>query len=374
MSGDVFGNGMLLSRQIKLVAAFDHRHIFIDPTPDPEVSYHERKRLFETPRSTWADYRPESLSIGGDIFPRQAKSVPLSPEIRVLLGADVESISGEELVRTILKLPVDLLYNGGIGTHLKVSHETHADASDEKNDAVRVNASELSCRVVGEGGNLGFTHAARVEFAARGGRINTDFIDNSGGVDLSDHEVNIKLALAPLVRDGTMAFKARNKLLEELAPAVCQLVLETNRNQARALSLEERASATDPSDHLALLKDLRRDGLIEKTPTGFPDTEDVPRRREAGVGLLRPELATLPGLRKNPDLCGAQCVGDRFDAVVRELLARVLPRRRSQALRRRHSEPSTAFGNRRDGRNERGRPTVRRNALSPLSDATTVAT
>ncbi len=298
MSGDVFGNGMLLSRKVKLVAAFDHRNIFIDPDPDPERSYKERQRLFELPRSSWNDYSAKLISAGGGVFPRLAKRIVLTPEMKRLFETDASAMSGEEMVRAMLRLPVDLLYNGGIGTYVKASNETHADVSDERNDSVRVDATELRCRVIGEGGNLGLTQAARVEFARRGGRINTDFIDNTGGVDLSDHEVNLKIALAPRVRDGTLSREARNELLEGIAPDVCELVLATNRWQARTLSLDETATRNDLSDHIALVEDLQARELLDRRRDRFPNAEELVRRREEGIGLLRPELSTLLAFAK----------------------------------------------------------------------------
>ncbi|MBI4586574.1 MAG: NAD-glutamate dehydrogenase [Planctomycetes bacterium] len=298
MSGDVFGNAMMLSRNIKLVAAFDHRHIFIDPDPDPKPSFEERARLFKLPRSSWADYRLELILKGGGIFPRLSKSIPLSPEMRKFLGTEDESMTGEEMVKAVLRLPVDLLYNGGIGTYVKASHESHADARDDKNDAVRVDASELRCKVVGEGGNLGFTQAARVEFAKSGGHIHTDFIDNSGGVDLSDHEVNIKIALAGLMRQGRMDEARRNRLLEQIASAVCGLVVATNRSQAQILSLEEGFSRANVSEHLDLLEDLQYAGILDPHLDRFPDDPELARRAEKGLGLLKPELATLLAFSK----------------------------------------------------------------------------
>src|ERR671925_434016 len=195
MSGDVFGNGMLLSRHIRLVAAFDHRHVFLDPSPDAEKSWSERKRLFELPRSSWADYDPKLISKGGGVFPRSAKSVALSPEARQVLGIEAKALTPNELISAVLKAPVDLLYNGGIGTYVKSSRQSHAEVGDRTNDAIRVNGADLRCKVAAEGGNLGFTQLGRVEYALKGGKINTDAIDNSAGVSCSDHEVNIKILL-----------------------------------------------------------------------------------------------------------------------------------------------------------------------------------
>jgi glutamate dehydrogenase len=298
MSGDVFGNGMLLSRKIRLLAAFDHRHVFLDPDPDPERSFAERRRLFELPRSSWADYRPELISAGGGVFPRSTKRIRLSSAARAALGVAAESLSGDELIQAVLKTPADLLYNGGIGTYVKAGHESHADVRDERNDAVRVDAKDLRCRIVSEGGNLGFTPAARVEFARHGGRINADFIDNSGGVDLSDHEVNLKIALGRLIQKGKLDLERRNRLLERLAPEVCALVLATNRSQAKTLSSAEQASKESPFDFQELVEDLKDSGILDPALDRFPDAPEIARRRESGLGFLRPELATLLAFSK----------------------------------------------------------------------------
>src|SRR5262245_56058102 len=240
MSGDVFGNGMLLSRHIKLVAAFDHRHIFLDPDPDPEISFQERERLFHLPRSSWADYNPELISKGGGVYPRAAKAIPLSPEVRRALGAqNVEAgeLTPNEMVNIILKAPVDLLYNGGIGAYVKSSHETHAEVGDRANDAVRVNGRDLRCRVVAEGGNLGCTQLGRVEYALAGGRITPDAIDTSAGVSTSDHEVNLKILLGIVTTAGELTAKQRNSLLAEMTDEVAALVLRDNYSQTQWLSV-----------------------------------------------------------------------------------------------------------------------------------------
>ncbi|HEY4791153.1 MAG TPA: NAD-glutamate dehydrogenase domain-containing protein, partial [Actinomycetes bacterium] len=225
MSGDVFGNGMLLSRHIKLVGAFNHLHVFLDPDPDPEASFAERQRLFALPRSSWSDYDSSKISEGGGVWPRTAKSIPLSEQARRALDVQAEALPPNELINAMLKAPVDLLFNGGIGTYVKASRETHADAGDRANDAVRVNGGELQAKVVGEGGNLGFTQLGRVEYALAGGRINTDFIDNSGGVDCSDHEVNIKILLGGAVTDGELTVPDRDELLAAMTDEVAELVL-----------------------------------------------------------------------------------------------------------------------------------------------------
>jgi glutamate dehydrogenase len=239
MSGDVFGNGMLLSDKIRLVAAFDHRDIFIDPDPDPVKSFAERKRMFALPRSSWQDYGKTLISKGGGIFPRSAKSIALTPEIRELTGLKPDRVTPSELIHTLLKTPADLMWFGGIGTYIKASRESHADVGDRANDAIRVSASEIRARVIGEGANLGVTQRARVELSARGVKINTDAVDNSAGVDCSDHEVNIKIALGAVVGAGDMTEKQRNALLARMTGEVSELVLQTNYNQTLAISLAD---------------------------------------------------------------------------------------------------------------------------------------
>src|SRR5690606_32020050 len=216
MSGDVFGNGMLYTDRIRLVAAFDHRHVFIDPDPDAKRSFAERQRLFELPRSSWADYDASLISAGGGVFERGAKSVPVSAEMKELLGIEADQLSGQDLIRAVLSAPVDLLWNGGIGTYVKSSTERHAEVGDSANDSVRIDADDLRAKVVGEGGNLGFTQLARIEYARAGGRIDTDAIHNSAGVDTSDHEVNIKICLAPLLRSGVISRAQRDELLVQM--------------------------------------------------------------------------------------------------------------------------------------------------------------
>src|SRR5690606_14456015 len=228
MSGDVFGNGMLYTDKIKLLAALDHRHVFVDPDPDPARSYAERQRLFALPRSSWADYDGSLISPGGGVFERGAKRIAVTPEMKRALGIDADELSGPELVRAVLRAPVDLLWNGGIGTYVKASSERHAEVGDSANDSVRVDASELRCKVVGEGGNLGFTQLARIEYARAGGRNDTDAIHNSAGVDTSDHEVNIKICLQPLVSSGAMSDAQRDELLVAMTDDVAALVLRDN--------------------------------------------------------------------------------------------------------------------------------------------------
>ena len=245
MSGDVFGNGMLRSAHVKLVAAFDHRHIFIDPNPDPAVSFSERKRLFELPRSSWADYDTALISAGGGVYPRTLKTIALSPEARKRLGTDRSSFTPNELVTAILRAPVDLLWNGGIGTYVKASGESHAEVGDRSNDGLRINGSELRCRMVGEGGNLGLTQRGRIEFALNGGLVNTDAVDNSAGVDCSDHEVNIKVLLGAVMAAGTMTIEQRSHTLAEMTDEVGELVLDDNRAQTLTLAIARRQALAD---------------------------------------------------------------------------------------------------------------------------------
>ena len=296
MSGDVFGNGMLLSRRIRLIAAFDHRHVFIDPDPDPAITFAERERLFALGRSSWSDYDASLLSEGGMIVPRGAKEVELTRPARKALGVPShfpDVVDGETLIRSVLCAPVELLWNGGIGTYVKSSAETHVDAGDPSNDAVRVNVDELRCEVVGEGGNLGFTQRARIEFDLRGGKVNTDAMDNSGGVDMSDHEVNLKILLAQLVATGGMDEAARNALLERLTEDVARLVLEDNRSQSLAISLDEMRARESADDFRDLMVALEKAGELNRAAEGLPSTDVLVERAERGQTLARPELCVL---------------------------------------------------------------------------------
>jgi glutamate dehydrogenase len=293
MSGDVFGNGMLMSRTIRLVAAFDHRHIFIDPAPDPERSYEERRRLFEMPRSSWDDYDRSLISKGGGVYPRGAKQIRLSPEARRALAIEDEELNGQSLIRAILRAPAELLWNGGIGTYVKASDETHAEVGDSSNDAVRIDASELRAKIVGEGGNLGLTQRARIEYALNGGRINIDAVDNSGGVDMSDREVNLKILLGRLVDRGAMSLEERNRVLEEVTGEVAEAVLSDNRSQARALSLEQLRAAERLSDFRDASYYLEHRSGLKRGEEHLPGWGRLQARQEAGKGLTRPELAIL---------------------------------------------------------------------------------
>ncbi len=293
MSGDVFGNGLLLSRRFRLRAAFNQQHIFLDPDPDPARAFAERERLFPLARSAWSDFNADVISAGGGVFQRGAKKVPLSAAARDMLDLDTESPSGEEVIRAMLRMDADLLWNGGIGTYVKASEETHAAVGDSANDHVRVDASELRVKVVAEGGNLGFTQAARVEYALRGGRINTDAIDNSGGVDMSDHEVNLKIALAGPVESGQLSLDERNQLLAELTPEVARRVLAHNQRQARALSLDQLRSQSGLNHFRDLMAQLESEGRLDRHLERLPDRDTLRSRRSAYLGLTRPELAVL---------------------------------------------------------------------------------
>ena len=300
MAGDVFGNGMLRSKAIKLIAAFNHQHLFIDPSPDPERSFAERARLFALPRSTWKDYDPAAISAGGGVFERAAKEVPLSPEARAVLGLDDAAPSGEEVVRAILAAQVDLLYNGGIGTYVKASSEEDADVGDRANDRVRVDAGAVRARVIGEGGNLGLTQRARLEFWRHGGHVNTDAIDNSGGVDMSDHEVNIKILLDVLQRAGQLEGRAaRNELLRAMTDDVSELVLADNEQQALALTLDGRRSAAAYDSYVAFVQELAAAGLIHREDDAVPARDELAANPVRGRGLPRPLLCVLMGHVKN---------------------------------------------------------------------------
>jgi glutamate dehydrogenase len=295
MSGDVFGNGMLLSEQIRLIAAFDHRHVFIDPDPDPARSFAERKRMFGLARSSWDDYDRAALSPGAMIVPRASKEVEVTPQARAALGLpdDVERLDGEGLVRAVLKAPVELLWNGGIGTYVKDAEETHGDVGDTSNDPVRVDAQELRCRVVGEGGNLGFTQRGRISFALAGGKINTDALDNSAGVDMSDHEVNLKILLGSVVQSGGMTVEGRNELLASMTDEVSRLVLKNNFHQSLAVSLDEYRSREALDDFTALIQALSRDGRLDPGEEGIPGADELRVRAAERRGLTRPTLCVL---------------------------------------------------------------------------------
>jgi glutamate dehydrogenase len=293
MGGDVFGNGMLLSRQICLIAAFNHLHIFLDPDPDPAVSYEERARLFQLPRSSWADYDTSRISAGGGVFARSAKSIELSSEVRTALGIERARLTPNELITAILRAPVELLWNGGIGTFVKSSSESHADAGDRTNDVIRVNGRDLHCKVIGEGGNLGFTQLGRVEYARRGGRAYTDSIDNSGGVDCSDHEVNIKTLLHSVVAADEIDIGERNQLLKEMTEDVAALVISNNYRQSQAISIANFHSAARLEDQVRLMRSLERSEKLDRSLEFLPNDEQLAERNAEGTGLTSPELSIL---------------------------------------------------------------------------------
>ncbi|WP_292007390.1 NAD-glutamate dehydrogenase domain-containing protein [Chiayiivirga sp.] len=295
MSGDVFGNGMLLSRHIRLVAAFDHRHIFLDPNPDSAKSYVERERLFKLPRSSWDDYDKGLISVGGGVWPRSSKAIPVSADVRRVLGiaANVEQMTPNELLSAILKAPVDLLWNGGIGTYVKASGETHADVGDRGNNAIRIDGNQMRARVMGEGGNLGMTQRGRIEAAQQGVLLNTDFIDNSAGVDTSDHEVNIKILLGAPVQRGELSMDARNALLASMTDEVGDLVLNDNYRQNQAISLMETMSVPRLGTFGHFIRTLEGQGLLDRGIEYLPSDAELLERKERGQGLTRPELSIL---------------------------------------------------------------------------------
>ena len=340
LSGDVFGNGVLQSRQMLLLAAFDHRHIFIDPDPDPTASHRERARLFALPRSSWDDYDRACLSPGGGIYPRSAKAVRLTPEARRALAVDADAaeLTPAALIQAILRAPVDLLWNGGIGVFVKSSRESHLEVGDRGNDGVRIDAGELRCRVVGEGGNLGITQRARIEYALAGGRINTDAIDNAGGVDCSDHEVNIKILLDAAVEAGELTERQRNQALAELTDAVAELVLRNCYRQTGALSLMAVQAPRLLGEHARQIRALEASGRVARALDGLPTDAEIEARAAAGLGLTRPELAVLLAHAKlalNADLMAAEPT-DRpgFDQVLERYFPARLASRFAAGLRR----------------------------------------
>ncbi len=344
MAGDVFGNGMLQSRHIKLLAAFNHLHIFVDPGPDPEASFAERQRLFDLPRSTWRDYDPAKISAGGGVFDRGQKSIAVTPEMRRALGVEAETVTPAQLIRAILKADVDLLWFGGIGTYVKAADETHAQVNDRANDALRVDGAELSAKVIGEGANLGLTQRGRVEYALAGGRLNTDAIDNSGGVDCSDHEVNIKILLNEVVGGGDLTLKQRDQLLEQMTDEVAALVLRDNYLQTQAITVAESLGVAGLDRQVRLIRELERAGRLDRALEGLPDDEDLADRQRAGKSLTRPEIAILLAYSKITlyDALLASDLPD--DALVAEDLFLYFP----TPLRERFPEPIRAHRLRRE--------------------------
>ncbi len=309
MGGDVFGNGMLLSPHIRLLAAFNHMHIFLDPNPDTEKSYKERERLFNLPRSSWQDYSSELISKGGGIFSRTSKEISLSPEVKAMLGLNIDKATPTAVIKAILRSNVELLWNGGIGTYAKASTESHNDVGDRANDNVRVNANELICRVIGEGGNLGFTHKSRIEFSLNGGFISTDFIDNAGGVDCSDHEVNIKILLNLVASKSKLTTRERTKLLASMTNDVADLVLDNNYMQALSLSILESRGLPRTREYMRVIRNLESKGLLNRKIEFLPTENEVEERLKTGNGLSRPEIATILSYSKI-DLFNSLLVSD----------------------------------------------------------------
>lgn len=298
MSGDVFGNGMLLSKQIRLIAAFDHRDIFIDPNPSPEKTFAERQRMFETPGTTWQDFNKKLISKGGGVFSRDAKSVHLSPEIKDMTGLNVDECTPNDLITALLKSPCELLWFGGIGTYIKSAAQSHADVSDKANDAIRVNGSEVKAKVIGEGANLGATQPGRVEYAQNGGRVNTDAIDNSAGVDCSDNEVNIKILIDSAIANGELKANRRTALLSKMTDDVADLVLQHNYDQTGALSLAEMHAVEDLDAYGRFMDDLGAKGQLNREVENLPSSSEMQRRKDKKQGLSRPELAVLNAYAK----------------------------------------------------------------------------
>ena len=342
MSGDVFGNGMLLSKALKLVAAFDHRHIFLDPDPDPAKSWKERKRMFDLPRSTWADYDPALISKGGGVFPRSQKSIPLSQEVRAMLGIEAEEIEPAALITAILQAEVDLLWFGGIGTYIKARGESQPEVGDPGNDAIRVNAADLRVKAIGEGANLAITQAGRIEFSQHGGRINTDFIDNSAGVDCSDNEVNIKIPLNREMAEGRLELEERNMLLAEMTDDVSALVLEDNRLQTLALSIAERGGARALPQLVRVIEILEESGRLNRAVEGLDSNEELLRRAQQNLGLTRPELAVLLSTSKMRLQAAIEAAKFTDDPTLMPELLRRLSQGDAGAPGRRHPRPPAA--------------------------------
>jgi glutamate dehydrogenase len=326
MSGDVFGNGVLLSKKTRLLAAFDHRHIFIDPDPDPEKSWAERKRMFELPRSSWADYDKTLISKGGGVFPRTAKEITLTPEIATLVGSTKDKLSPAELIKALLKAQVDLLFFGGIGTFIKSRMQSHLDVGDRTNDALRIDGADVRAKVVGEGANLGATQLGRVEYARAGGRINTDAVDNSAGVDTSDHEVNLKILLSGPLRRGDLAADARDVLLNEMTDDVAAHVLKDNYDQTLALSVALSRTTNDLDAHGRFMRELEGRGKLDRSVEFLPDDVELRMRAQRDQGLTRPELAVLLAYAKldlDSEIIGSDLPDDRAFATT---LAGYFPR------------------------------------------------
>ncbi len=336
MSGDVFGNGMLLSSKIRLLAAFNHMHIFLDPTPDSEATFRERQRLFALPRSSWEDYDNTLISAGGGIYSRASKSIPVTPEVASVFGLKQKAMAPNDLINALLKAKVDLLWNGGIGTYIKASSESHADAQDKTNDSLRVSANELRCRAVGEGGNLGCTQLGRIEFALNGGKIYTDAIDNSAGVDCSDHEVNIKILVDGLVSHGQLPAEQRSALLAEMTDEVSDLVLRDNYLQTQCISLAVSEAPAMLGEHTRFMDEMVNTGKLNRRIEFLPDQDTIAERAAAGRGLAAPELAVLVAYSKMDiyeQLRDSQLVKDRyFDQELVNYFPKILGERFSEQI------------------------------------------
>ncbi|MDQ2044785.1 NAD-glutamate dehydrogenase [Pseudoalteromonas sp. 20-92] len=326
MAGDVFGNGMLLSKHIRLQVAFNHMHIFIDPNPDAATSYPERERLFNMPRSSWEDYNKDLISAGGGIFSRAAKSITLSPEMKKMLGTKKASMTPNELMKASLMMNFDLLWNGGIGTYIKNSKETDADVGDRANDALRINGNELGAKIIGEGGNLGATQLGRIEFAAKGGRVNTDFIDNVGGVACSDNEVNIKILLNGLVAEGDLTRKQRDELLYSMTDEVSELVLKDCYRQTHTISITQSKGTSTLKEKIRFIHALEKDGKLNRAIEFIPSDEELAERAAAGKDLTRPELSVLVSYAKM--VLKESLVSDEIteNPYYRQLLVKSFPR------------------------------------------------
>jgi glutamate dehydrogenase len=299
MSGDVFGNGMLMSRHIGLLGAFNHKHIFVDPDPDPEISFTERKRIFELERSSWSEYDEKLISAGGGVFSRDAKSIELTPEMKATFQLGEDRITPNELVLAILKAPVDLLWSGGIGTFVKSEHESHEDVGDRATDAIRIDGHELRCRVVGEGGNLGMTQLGRVEYSLGGGACFTDFIDNVGGVNCSDLEVNIKILLNEFVQAGDLTEKQRNALLETMTEEVAEKVIRNNYNQARVINLATWEAQRRMDEYIRLMCSMENENKLNRELEFLPDDETLSERKVKGLAFTAPEISVISSYSKN---------------------------------------------------------------------------
>ena len=344
MSGDVFGNGMLISPNIRLVAAFDHRHVFIDPDPVPSEAHAERRRLFELPRSSWADYDERLISAGGGVYARTLKAIELSPQACRVIGAAEGPLTPNEVISAILRAPVDLLWNGGVGTYVKSSTESNADVGDRANDGLRVNGNELRAKMVGEGGNLGLTQLGRIEYDLSGGLIYTDAIDNSAGVDCSDHEVNLKILLDALVRDGEMTLRQRNGLLHEMTDDVASLVLEDNRSQTLALMIARSQTLAMVNVHARYIEALESEGWLDRALEFLPTDKQIAERQSAGTGLCAPEFAVLIAYTKNADVAEIMRSDLPDDPVLRKDLVRYFP----SAVRHRYADAITRHRLRRE--------------------------